>query len=336
MVIRLRIAFSAAALLILFGCTDLTEFDHTLKAGINIMYPPDFSVVHTIDDISEARSLCVVPDCFIVATTDGTVIRFDLESYQQTGSFIIGNPSPSGYFEMEYCLAENTVYIIGALGQIVELSVPDMEFMDSFIICETPVDIEIASGKSFFYVADASSCKIYEVSQANNTAWRHCTLASSPTCMAIDQCQDTMLVGTMGETELVSTGVDVMRRRIVDFFPVILAIEPLHDEYNETRLCAVIDCYSGVCVATILNYWPGFSSNPIMVGILPIDGDIHYICTDAYGDYAYVLSYLGDSKSRLICYNCTDYIIEDQVDLQGYPLDLEMSPEGMLLILTAE
>ena len=299
------------------------------------MHSPDLSVVHTIEGISGARSLCVLPDCFIVATTEGTVIRFDLESYQQTGCFTIGSPSPSGYFEIEYSQIESTVYIIGALGQILELSVPEMEFLHGFSICETPMDIEIASGKPFFYVADASSRRIYEVSKENNAAGRHATLLSSPICMAIDQCQDTMLVGTMGETELVSTGEDVMRRRTADFFPGILAIETLHDENNETRLCAVIDCYSGGCVATVLNYWPGFSSDPIMVGIKPIDGDIHYICTDSYGDYAYVLSYLGDNTSRLVCYS-SNYNIEDQVDLQGYPLDLELSPGGTLLVLTTE
>jgi hypothetical protein len=204
-----------------------------------------------------------------VATTEGTVIRFDLESWEQTGSFNIGSPFPSGYFEIEYSPTESTVYIIGALGQILELSVPDMEFMDSFIVCETPVDIEIASGKPFFYVAGASSCRIYEVSLENNAAGRYCTLASIPTCMAIDQCQDTMLVGTIAETELVYTGVDVMRRRRMGEFPTILAIETIPDENDETRLCAVFD-YSIGTIATILYYFrPDFYTLP-WTGTVPV------------------------------------------------------------------
>ncbi len=140
----------AAALLILPGCTDLTEFDHALLGGIKIVSTPDLSVIHTIGNISGARSVCSLQDCFIVATMEGTLIRFDLESYQQTGSFSIGSPSSSGYFEMEYSPLESSVYIIGVLGQIVELHVPDMEIMDSFSVCETPVDIEVASGKPYF------------------------------------------------------------------------------------------------------------------------------------------------------------------------------------------
>ena len=336
--VRFKTAFIAAALLIQSSCTDLTEFDHTLNAGINILQTPGLSVVNTIGDISGARSLCVLPDCFVVVSIEGTVTRFDLESHQQTGSFIIGSPSPSGYFEIEYSPSESTVYIIGALGQILELSVPDMEFLHSFSVCETPVDIEIASLKPYFYVAGANTCQIYEVSKENNIAGRHCTLASSPICMAIDQCQDTMLVGTMGKTELVATGPDVMRRRVLDFFHGILAIETVPNYNNETRLCAVFDRYSGAMIATILYYFPPGIGELCWAGLIPIEGEIHHICTDIIGNYsyAYVLSYLGDNTSRLVCYNTTSYNIESQVDLQGYPLDLEVSPGGTLLVLTTE
>ncbi len=337
--VRFRILFIATALLIQSSCTDLTEFDHTLNAGINIMHTPDLSVINTIENISGARSLCVLPDCFVVVSTEGTVTRFDLESHQQTGSFIIGSPSPSGYFEIEYSPSESTVYIIGALGQILELSVPDMEFLHNFSVCETPVDIEIASLKPYFYVAGANTCRIYEVSKANNLPGRHCTLVSSPTCMAIGQCQDTILVATMEEVELVSTGSDVMRRRVANYFPHILAIETIPNEDNETRFCAVTNYGFSAMIFTILNYWPGYTGdNPLMTGFVQIEGETHYICTDIIGDYAYVyvLSYLGDNTSRLVCYNSSFYNIESQVDLQGYPLDLEISPGGTLLVLTTE
>ncbi len=40
--------------------------------------------------------------------------------------------------------------------------------------------------------------------------------------------------------------------------------------------------------------------------------------------------------NRQVSYNCSNYFIESQIDLQGYPLDLEISAEGQLLVLTAE
>ncbi len=331
MVIKCFIASTAAALLILCGCTDLTEFDHTMRAGINIFYAPDLTAVHTIENISGARSLCPLPGCFIVATTEGTLIRFDIESYEQTGSFTIGSPSSAGYFEMEYSPTENSVYIIGALGQILELYIPDMEIMDSFSICENPVDIEIGTilELAYFYVAGATSRKIFEVRLGTNIVSRSSTLPSSPTCMAISQCQDTILIGTMAGTETVSIGEGMMRHRTM-VIPRIVAIETVP---NDTTFCSVFYRGSTVSLVTILNYFP----NPLVwTGKVTIAGDIHYMCAESDGSHVYVLSYLGDDISRLVAYNCSDYFIESQIDLPGYPLDLEISPGGTLLVLTAE
>ncbi|MCD4702535.1 MAG: hypothetical protein K8S24_11830 [Candidatus Aegiribacteria sp.] len=324
---------AAAALLMLCGCTDLTKFDHAMRSGINILHTPDLSVVHTIDNISGARSLCPLPGCFIVMTTEGMLFRFDLESYEQTGSFIIGNPSSSGYFEMEYSPTESSVYIIGAYGQIIELHVPDMEIMDSFTICETPVDIEIGTDieLSHFYVAGATSCKIFEVRLGTNSLFRSCTLPSSPTCMAISQNQDTIIVGTLDEVEIVSIVTTTMWRRTVDLFPTILAIETIP---NDTTFSAV---FSNGQTATILNYIVSlFAPTPLYTGTLNIEGNIHYICAESDGSHVYILSYLGDNISRVVAYNCRNYFIESQTDLKGYPLDLEISTGGTLLVLTAE
>ncbi len=318
----------------LCNCTDLTEFDHTIRAGINIFSAPDLTVVHTIENISGARSLCPLPDCFIVATTEGMLVRFDIESYEQTGSFTIGSPSSAGYFEMEYSPTESSVYIIGALGQIVELHVPDMEIIDSFSICENPVDIEIGTDSElpWFYVAGATSRKIFEVSFENNAISRSSNLPSSPTCMAISQCQDTILIGTLAGTEIVSIVTGPMWHRTMNI-PRIVAIETVP---NDTTFCSVFYQGSTDNLVTILGYFPNpVSPAPIWTGTVNISGDIHYMCAESDGSHVYVLSYLGDDISRLVAYNCSDYFIENQIDLPGYPLDLEISPEGILLALTA-
>ena len=337
MVNKLRIACAAAVLLIIPGCTDLTEFEYSLLSGIHIFHTPDLTEVHTIENISGARSLCTLPGCFIVATTDGTVFRFDLESYEQTGFAAIGSPSSSGYFEIEYSPTESSVYIIGASGQILELSVPDMEVMDIFSVCETPVDIEISTDPtlSFFYVAGATSSKIFELKLANNAMSRSCTLPSSPTCMAISQSMDTILVGTLAETEIVSIVTGSMSRRRMKHFPRILAVERIP---TDTIFCAVFSSYSYKSLATILKFFPNpFAQEPAYTGLVGVEGDIFYMgAAESDGSRIYVLSYQGDNTSRLVSYNCIDYFIESQIELQGYPLDLEISPGGTLLVLTAE
>ncbi len=329
-----KIACAAAALLIIPGCTDLTEFDHTLQAGVNIFHTPDLSIVHTVENISGARSLCALSDCFIVATTEGTLIRFDLESYQQTGVFPIGSPSSAGYFEMEYSPTESSVYIIGALGQIIEVHAPDMEFMDDFSICETPVDIEFAMDieNPNFYVAGVTSQRLFEVRKQSNALSRSCNLWASPVCMAVHG--DTILVGTLANTGIASIGGTTMVPRQMSHFPGILAIEAVP---NDTTLCAVFDQSTGT-IATIFRYFPMYFPpfTPMWTGTELITGEIHNMCASSDGNHVYVLSYLGDNASRLVSYNCYSYIIESQIDLPGYPLDIEISPGGTLLVLTAE
>ncbi|MEN8207610.1 MAG: hypothetical protein ABFR50_00010 [Candidatus Fermentibacteria bacterium] len=337
MVNKYKMAFAAIALLIIPGCTDLTEFDHSMMAGISVFHTPDLTCVHTIENISGARSLCALPDCFIAATTEGTVFRFDLQTYEQTGIFNIGSPSSSGYHEIEYSFYENSVYIIGALGQILEVSVPDMEVLDAFNVCETPVDIEVSPDPelSFFYVAGATSRRIFELKLASNAVSRSCILPSSPTCMAIPESMDTIMVGTLAETEIVSLVTASMKRRRMDHFPGILAIETVP---NDTTFCAVFSSYSLNSISTILKFFPNpFSPDPLYTGVVNIEGDIHYMAAaESDGTRIYVLSYMGNNGSRLISYNCVEYFIESQIDLPGYPLDLEISPGGTLLVLTAE
>jgi hypothetical protein len=297
---------------------------------------PDLSIVHTIENISGAMSLCALPGCFIVATTEGKVIRFDSQTHEQTGSFIIGSPSSSGYFEMEYSPTESSVYIIGAFGKILEFHVPDIELMDNFTVCEAPVDIEIGTQIElpYLYVAGANSSRIFEVRLGSNILSRSCLLGSSPTCMGISQSQDTILVGTLGETEIVSIVTGTMYRRKMDSFPTILAIEAVPDD---TTFCTVFDCTTNK-IAIILNYFSSPFSTPEWTGTVPAPGELYYMCAESniYGNYAYVLSYQGDNVSRLVRYNCKDYHIEGQVDLRGYPLDLEICSGGTLLVLTAE
>jgi hypothetical protein len=334
MVIKYKITFAAAALLILSGCTDLTEFDYSMRAGVNIFYTPDLENVHTIENISGARSICGLPDCFVVATTDGTLIRYDLVSYEQTGLFTIGSPSSAGYFEIEYSPTESSIYIIGAFGQIIELHVPDMDFIDDFSVCETPVDIEISMDieNPNFYVAGATLSRVLEVKKQNNGLSRICNMPVSPVCMGIDS--DTILVGTLDKTYIVSLNGAVMLQRQMSLFPEILAIETIP---NDTNLCAVFDQSTGT-IATVLRYFPMYFPpyEPMWTGSVPITGVIHYMCAESDGSNVYVLSYQGDNTSRLVSYNCNGYFIEKQIDLQGYPLDIAISPGGTLLVLTAD
>ena len=197
------------------------------------------------------------------------------------------------------------------------------------------MDIEICTDIElpYFYVAGATSRKIFEVRLGSNIMSRSCTLPSSPTCMAIDQSQDTILIGTLEETEIVSTAGGSLHARTIDHFRKIRAIETIP---NDTTLCVVFDEDTTGEATCILNYFPWIVGQPMWTRTADLDGNIHYICAGSDGSYVYILTYLGDNISRVVAYNCSNYFIESHVDLEGFPLDIEISPGGTLLVLTAE
>ena len=88
-------------------------------------------------------------------------------------------------------------------------------------------------------------------------------------------------------------------------------------------------------MSVIIRYFPPPDGGPIYIGQQPIEGDTHYICVDDIGSHAYVLSATGSSTSTLISYDCENYVIDGELELQGFPLDLTYG-DGKLIVLTAE
>jgi hypothetical protein len=333
--VRFRILTVAAAFtLASLGCTDLTEFQSALGTGVTVLKAEDLSVIHTIADIPNARSICPTTSFLLVATTEGTVFKYDLDTYQLLESFQVGSASPSGYFDMEFSYYENSVYLIGAFGNIIELGGPSYGIMDIFSICEAPSALEAARENPFFYVAEPVTNRIYEVRAETNNIVRYCTLDNSPVCMAIDQDEDTILVGTNGTTELVSTAFSgVMFRREMPGFPRILSIETVP---FDTTLCALFESGQSTFAAVVLHYFPPYGVSCLWTGSAPVSGSSPcFTCVDEEGTEVFILTYIGENMSRLTGYDCRNYTIVDMIDLPGIPLDLACS-EDRVIVLTTE
>ncbi len=320
------------------GCTDLTEFEGTISAGVHVVSPADLSVVYTIPGIMGGRSLCAPESSgmILVATTEGTLLEFDSTTFELVDQHAVGQPSSAGYFDMVYCPIENknSIYIIGALGAIIEIDLPEFSIVDEFSVGPSPVDLLIGNGRPYIYIADAISERVYEVHVITNGWSRMCQMRSSPVCMAADQNLDTILVGTLDGVDLLSTdGAGVIFRRTFKDTPPISAVTTIP---QDTVLCAVFNFQSGDMVAVIRGYWPSGGPFRLWYGEVPVEGDTHFICASADGVHAYVLSYLGESVSRLISYNVTTFTVEDELDLPGYPMDLEVAADGYIFALTTE
>lgn len=331
------VASLVSAVVLLCGCTDLTEFDSTVTAGLHVISPSNLTVVQTLHGIDGGSSICVPnSEIFLVATTNGTLLRYNSSTLEQTGVFAVSQPSSMGFFDMIYSPMEDNVYLIGSPGNIIEVDLPDCEVLDIFSVCATPVDLLRGEDRPFLYVADASSETIVEVCIENNSRSRICYLKSAPVCMAADQEPDTLLVGTVNGVDLLTTHTTgaIFRMTFKDT-PPMSAVATIP---GDTVLCAVMSFQSADRVVTIPAYFPsepgpGFQ---IWTGAVPLEGDNHTIFAGRDGIHAYVLSYLGDSVSRLVSYNVDSYSIDGELDLPGYPIDLEVTAEGYILALTTE
>lgn len=327
-----RLSLLVAFLLPLLSCTDLTEYDDTFKAGVSAFSLEDLSTVVSIGGIAGARSLCATSNYLLVATTKGYLESYNPYNLEHIGSYPVGSPSPSGYFFMDYSGYENSVYLIGAFGQIIEMNASTLDISDIFSVCESPVYIEFMENDPYLYVADVSSSMILELRAETNGITRDRTLPSSPVCMAMDHTQDTMLVGTTGIPELVTVGSSgSIYRRTMTKFPGILAIEAVP---GDTTLCAVFDAASTI-LGVVMRYFPPYGGGTLWNSIGSLPGEAHYLAVDELGYMTFVLSYNGNGSSILSGYCLDDHSLIGQVEIPGYPVDLDCG-DNMVYALTIE
>lgn len=332
--------FGLAVLTLVTGCTDLTEFQGTFEVGVHIIDPASMLVDRTVTGISGARSLCPISSSyFLVATTEGRVNRYDLQTLELLGSSEVDFGSPAGFFDMVSSPLEGSVYLIGSLGKIVEIDLPECQPLDAFSVCESPVDLLMAGdGRPYMYVADAATERILEVRIETNAVSRHCQMSSAPRCMAEDHRLDTMFVATIETADILSTtGTGIIHRRTLEDEVPFLTVA---DMPLDTVICAVIRSSGSDQVVTVPRYFPppepDRSDYQIWTGAVAIEGDTHLICAGQDGLHAYVLSYLGNSVSRLSAYNYETFTVDGQLDLGGYPMDLDVSGSGEILVLTTD
>lgn len=335
-----RLAFLMVLGILTFsGCTDLMEFQGTFDVGVHVIDPSSMTVERSVTGIAGARSLCPISNSyFLVATTEGVVNRYDMQTLELLGSSVVDFASPAGFFDMVHSPMEGTVYLIGSLGKIVELELPECQPLDAFSICESPVDLLMAGdGRPYMYVADTAAERVLEVRIETNGVSRICQMKSPPRCIAEDHRADTMFVVTLETADIISTvGSGIIHRRTLeDTTPFLTAA----DMPMDTVICAVIRSSVSDFVVTIPRYFPPPEPGryyQIWTGDVAVEGDSHLICSGDDGVHAYVLSYLGNSVSRLSSYNYQSYSIDDQLDISGYPMDLDMSASGELLVLTTD
>lgn len=321
--------------ILFLGCTNLTEHDMAFKAGLHIISPEDFTIITTISDMPGARSLMVYPGNIFIASTEGLIYRYDSETLEMVEAYQVAAPSPAGFSQMVYCSLKNTAYLIGSLGNILEVSLPECTVIDEFMVCQSPTKLALGPSSEYLFVADGPSTRVHQVSIDNNQAYDNFWIYFDIFCMEPSPNPDSMLVGTSSGIHLIEV-----------LSPTDIRGTVLYDEGALLALAAVPDDTIFVGVRGILHasvgivdvFVPEFADPPPpeFYGAIEIEGTTHFLAMGKDWQHAYVLSYLGDNTSRLISYNYRFSETPLELDLPGFPLDLKVSGDGVIYVLTTE
>ncbi|MCD6589061.1 MAG: hypothetical protein J7K88_10980, partial [Candidatus Fermentibacteraceae bacterium] len=189
--------------ILFLGCTNLTEYEMAFEAGLHIIAPEDLAIISTISDIPGARSLLTYPGNIFIASTEGLIYRYDSETRELVEAYQVALPSPAGFSQMVYCSLKNTAYLIGSLGKILEVSLPQCAVIDEFTVCQSPTKLTIGPGSEYLFVADGPSTRIYQVSVDNNESYDNISIYFDIFCMEPSPNPDSMLVGTSAGIDLI-------------------------------------------------------------------------------------------------------------------------------------
>ncbi len=327
-------AIFIAMLFSTISCTNIAEHDMAFKAGLHIISPEDFSTVSTITGISGARSLLIYPGNIFIASTEGIIYRYNSENLELVEEYQIDSPSPAGFSQMVYSTLENTAYLTGSTGKILEIGMPDCTVLDEFCICQSPVKLALGRGSNYLFVADGPSNRIHQVAIKSNRPYDSASIYFTINCMESCPSSDSMLVGTSSTINMIEVlSPTIIRNTTVYELSPGESCMALAAVTDDSIFVGVLGNHIGIVDAfTAIQFPPP----PIFYGGVKIEGNSHFIAMGQDWQHAYVLSYLGDYTSRLVSYNHSSHTISQEVQIPGYPLDLKVSGNGVIYALTTE
>lgn len=330
---------TAVLLLIITGCGEITEYDLLYTSELRVFSGVSLELVETIETDADSRCLLVMNKRIYLGCTDGFVRCYNEDTHTLLEEVQVGLPSITGYSDMEYSPAEESIYLIGAMGSILELAATDCEVLDEFSVSPFPSLLRMSTGDpGFLWVTDTSLNDVFQIHPLTNGT---CNTLGIPSCFQLSTLEpsareDSLLVGTSGgyyRLEVTSSG--ALRSTLVANFPwscLALSRNPIDSNFvtavnmNQHTLVGEMRVYSdssGVLPASVF-----FHS-------VEIAGDIFLMETADRDDRVYILSSHGTGESCLSSYRPgEEFGLEAQVDIPGNPLDLSVSEGGEVYVLT--
>ena len=329
------IAFVGASLLVFTGCTNIAEFD-SLVEGTLTVYTEDFAVVGQIQGIEEARQILVYPGYVFVLKGTGYIDKYSSDNLEFLGSYKIGQPSPAGYSRLAYSPNEQTVYVIGPQANIIEISIPECLVVDEFIVCSAPSILSASStSPAYLYVGDGASSTVWAVRGSSNIPVDSWVFPAGLICIEASEIDTTLVsteVGVFAMEFLVSGG--LRAHQVITSDCVSMEHFPWYGNF------AAVTPGGGISpprIRTIeIEFDPELMEDAFFFSAgKSLQGSNHILGCDS-DRYAYVVSYLGGGVSRLVRFDMAFQDIDNEFDLSGVALDMDVSGSGLIYLLTME
>lgn len=344
--VMIKLAVVILIALLITGCINVTEHEVGYAAGLQVFSANDFSPLMVIPDIPGARSLLIYPGNIFVVSTEGKIFRYDSETTELIEEYQIAAASAAGFSEIVYCSKNNSAYLIGAHGNILEISLPDCTVLDEFSVCQAPVKLALASGSRNLFVADGTTSRVFQVTTSNNSVPGSVELFFNIHLMEVlpvtsSQITDSMIVSTTDGLSMVEAwGPGNLRSFYLEKYSnhafLEFAAVPYDSFFVAIYHSISHDYYSvGTYRLTVPYVTPPAPPALKFFGQQRISNNVNMLSMGNDNQHAYVLSYLGDNTSRLSAYNYRTYEITREVEIPGYPIDIKVSGGGNIYVLTA-
>lgn len=320
--------FPVIILLMFPGCKSITELDSAFKGEV-VVLSSDLTVAGVISIPDGPASILVYPGHILVATIEGIILDFDSESLEKLGEYQVGPPSPSGYSEMIYSPVKGSVYLLGSYGNILELDLPECTVTDMFSVCQMPVHMVSGGPDSpYIFVSDGGTNEVIRILASTNVPSGSLDFNKSIRTMA-PMDEDNMFVATGGKTEIISELAAGYLISIPMYPEEAQGIGPI---WNREYTAAIFSGNIGILHQHLnpdsTEYTWSFEQT------CPVEGSSFLLrCNEIL--HANVVSYTGGGECLLSSYDYTTGNIFHQVELNGFPIDMEVSQAGNVFVLTA-
>ncbi len=319
----------------LFGCHQMAEFETGATSGVSFIRTSDYTVETVMPGLEGARLICSNGNNeFLVITTGGVLYRVNSQLMAVESSFLIGTPSGNGYSEIIRSPLNNSIYILGPAGKIIEVSLNGNYVKDEFYTGPNPVDLCISpDGGNHIFVIDSGDQTIRKVMTSFNTVLEESNLYHIPSSVSgYAAFPEFVLVACSDDSGSVCQ-LDVETLNLYYAIFTGMPCGEITSSENDSIFCITHPgTGSSDGGATLVRATP----MPEYKEYFPITGTPVSLCSHPCYPYFYIAS-LKDGDTVITVLNGDTFQVETEFNIVGFPFDITTHRNGeYLLVLTSE